>query len=133
MEKNEGKLPVVCTLDEGDRQALDALRGEQEAHGTTAQAMIRELQKNLSAELNRLQAANRELWGRLEKKYGLDPRKCYEVVRTTGEIVEHVHQHQGVGVQLVPLTEFFRAMGAKVEVEGDGSPGEPPADKSKLN
>lgn len=125
-EKKPGQV-AVAVLTEEERTAFATTSTAVEALEDMTRKMIRELAHNLHEKRATLMAANRAAWEAVEKKYGLDTRKSYELVQSTGEIVEHeCTGHHGVA--FVNLSDVLRAASEVVPA----APAEKP-DPSKLN
>lgn len=98
METKPADMPVICTLTLEERTALAGVASLSQALEEMTRTAINELMQNLSEKRAALIEQNRVTWEAIEKKYSLDTRKSYELVKSTGEIVEHVCQHHGLAI-----------------------------------
>ena len=124
------KPAAIAALTEEERALFASVQVRMRALEEQTRQMVTELMKSLTTQRTALVAEHRTNWEAVEKKYGLDSRKHYEFVSSTGEIFEHVcadHQHGGMAI--VNLTDLLRSAVAGGP-GADEIPGELPPKKT---
>ncbi len=130
------KPQAIAVLTEEEMQAFTSVQDRLRALDETANALIKAAMLELAEKRQALLTQHRLRWEAIEKKYALDPKKPYELVHSTREIVEHDcgFAHGAVVINLGELARNAAAVMAgasEATVKHDDLKG--PIDKKSLN